>query len=268
MEVYAARMTVRSLRQWERWQAGAAIAGLLSALAYVGQIEVGRKLPFWAHLLITLFGATCTAIAILLPVREQRKQALLTEEAKSLAEREATIVRTGLQDFLSLVASLLVEIVGVSDVEEREKKKERLKQLVVALLGDKVGPERTRASFFTYKDNPSRRLVCENIWHGRDQGPKTEFAQGTDRGDYMLTKVDARESLFVRDVRDEKVPGWDYKGWEGERSYETFIATPVAVGDRIFGMLCLDGPTAGDLSDLDEASVRLFAHLLAAGLGM
>jgi len=269
-----ARCTVRcvtdqqqasSSRQWKRWQTGTLIAALLTAAAYVAQVEVGRTLPLWAHALITGFGACCTAVAIYLPVREQRRNRLLAHTAEILAGQAAGEMRTKLQDFLSLIASLLATIVRDQQNEQKcRNEKGRLKQLVVSLLAENIGPSRARSAFYAYVSGSRRALRFDDVWHGRDHPPITLFDNQSARGSFVLGKViDERDSLFITNMEIAIIPDW-----ENDRDYNTLIYVPVTAGEEIFGMLTIDAPSAGDLTEQDRVMTVLVGQLLAAGLGV
>jgi len=46
------------------------------------------------------------------------------------------------------------------------------------------------------------------------------------------------------------------------------IYVPVTAGEEIFGMLTIDAPSAGDLTEQDRVMTVLVGQLLAAGLGV
>ncbi|WP_459799775.1 hypothetical protein [Herbidospora sp. RD11066] len=241
-------------------------------MGYIAQVELGQELPFWGHISILAGGALSAAVAIVLPLREQKKQEILTHEATQLATIEAAKVRSGLQDRVFVLSTQVAVILEEPDRTRREIKKGQLKRLAVDLLCNRIDKQNVRASFLTYSEGPAgRRLACvDNLWHGRDRPPRTIFSEGTDRGSYMLQLVDERAFVLVKDVDSPgaRPPGWDMKGWNGERSYKTFTCATVALGDQVFGVLALDSPDPGGLTELDEQAVRLFALILAIGLAI
>ncbi len=258
--------------QWPRWRRLTYGAATLSGVGYIAQVQLGQELPFWGHIGLLAGGALSAAVAIVLPLREQKKQEILTQEATALATIEAAKVRSGLQDRVFVLSTQVAAIVEENDANRRDIRKGQLKRLAVDLLCNRIDQQNVRASLLTYFETPpGRRLFCaDNLWHGRDRPPRTIFAEGTDRGSYMLRMVDERGHILVRDVDSPggRPPGWDMKGWNGERSYKAFTCATVALGDQVFGVLALDSPVAGGLNELDEQAVRLFALLLAIGLAV
>jgi hypothetical protein len=170
-------------------------------------------------------------------------------------------MRIEMQEYLTPLVNLVADIASDKSTKSRRDKKAQLKQAVVRTAKDGTKAEGRRACFFDYEPGPPRSLTCNNIWIGRARRPTTTFVEGTALGDEMLRMVDDRESRRNEDVTVTPPPGF-----RGPKDYRTYIATSVAAGDLVFGMLTIDAPEPRSLTDDDEALMRLLAQLLAAGL--
>ncbi len=98
---------------------------------------------------------------------------------------------------------------------------------------------------------------------GRASKPRP-FKQGDrGRGDAAFTMIHSHEEpLFVEDVTQGTTPGWEGSG----KSYKTFISVPIRSTDTAFGMLTIDSPLPGSITENDKGIVLVLATLLAIAM--
>lgn len=244
------------------WLTGTLLSATASAIAYVMQVLVGSRLPSWMYWVLIVIGAACAFIAIYLPIRQQRLEEFAKVQAQVVAEQAAVTMRTEMQEYLTPLLNLLGDITSEKLAKARRDKAAQLKRAVVHTVRGVIKADgRHRACYFELVAGPPRQLRCDNIWAGRDKGPTSVFKAGEPAGDEMLRMVDARESRLNQDVSVNEPPGWP-----GNRAYTTYITTTVAAGGSVFGMLTVDAVQPCCLTTEDEASMRLLAQLLGAGL--
>jgi hypothetical protein len=236
-----------------RRQVATYAAGAIAAVAYVTQILLGFRLPGWLQLTIAAVGVVSTFVGIWLPSRA-------AVSARHVAERAASTQRQELQDLLAPVISLIGQITAESQPDQRRQHQVEIRRLITDSASDYIGGARTRACFFEYRSGPPAELVPIS-WKGRDSRPLTVFREDTDRGDSVIKMLQERKSIFYQNLDLDAPPGFP-----AHKPYKTFIATTVAGGDKIFGMLAIDGLSVGDLTEHDEVLMRLLAQLLSAGL--
>lgn len=130
-----------------------------------------------------------------------------------------------------------------------------------------AGQGRLRATYYrAYEANGNEVAHLAPDGHtGRGTTPQTIFRKGTPEGDYVFKMLDQDQKIFVQDTAECDLPGWD----PGRvRDYRTFISVPVRGRQKSYGMLTVDGPDAGELSDYDVMFIRCVGLLLAAGVAM
>lgn len=127
-----------------------------------------------------------------------------------------------------------------------------------------VHADRARACYFGLAEGSPRRLhPVDHV--GRSTAPTTVFEEGTQEGNSVFAALDRGEGRYVPSVDLEPPAGWNPAR---SRTYKTFIAVPVEVGGRIFGMLTLDSIRAEDLTGDEVPGLRLLADLLADALAI
>lgn len=106
---------------------------------------------------------------------------------------------------------------------------------------------------------------------GRGDRPQTIFVKGagSEEGDDVWKRAEEDVPRFVRSVKKEvkkkNLPGWDETR---VRSYKTFITVPIRAGDDLVGLLTINAPKPGDLSNNDVLTMQVMAGLLGTALGM
>lgn len=227
---------------------------VLSTLAS-GQFRWGNAW-FWA----LVVAAAGTWVTGRLSTRQAQRRQAAAEESERLA-RIGT--RIQIADVLRPLAETLAKMPLLSRAEKRQQC-ESMKRGVVDAVAELMGPERSRAGWFEYRDDRVPKLVpVAELRRGRADPQRTEFVQGTPEGDSALDLLENDTTRFCSDVELEPPPGWSS---ELHSSYRSFIAAPVVAEGRKFGMLTLDALEPGDLTEDDVYSISLLAKLLAAAL--
>ena len=86
---------------------------------------------------------------------------------------------------------------------------------------------------------------------GRKDVPRSFQSGDKGRGDRAFAVLKGGDAIFENDYSDEK------------RSYKTYLNVRIAAGDVGYGVLTVDAPVAGSLSESDLNLVSLLATLLA-----
>jgi hypothetical protein len=105
---------------------------------------------------------------------------------------------------------------------------------------------------------------------GRDNEVMTTFDDTSERGRHAIDLVIKKgDPILVENVKTRKKkkkkaipPGWSD---DGDTSYKTFISAGVRGPDMGYGMLTVDAPKPGDLSDYDKSVVNFLGLILALG---
>lgn len=164
---------------------------------------------------------------------------------------------------------LLQQLVKVSEAEPGHRKHTQLSGLVrVAIESARhvAGQRRLRATYYRIRPADARKneRFSPEGHTGRGTKPKTVFSRGTANGNFVFKKMEDNEPIFVGDVDKCDLPGWKARS----RDYKTFISVPVRGESRVYGMLTVDAPTVGELTEYDESFIKCVGLLLASGIAM
>jgi transcriptional regulator with GAF, ATPase, and Fis domain len=170
-------------------------------------------------------------------------------------EREAARFRVAIKDALQPLAILMAETADGSKKEREAALGQAAQQVVGALALLLKDIDRRRA--VVYALDPAHRVMRSIAHAGRGRAPR-DFVAGTPRGDTALRMLAEGEPVLVPDLA-----GWPHAWAAAGSEYTTFVAVPIVAGQVAFGMVTVDAPHAGDLTDTDMQLVVLFANLLA-----
>jgi putative methionine-R-sulfoxide reductase with GAF domain len=165
---------------------------------------------------------------------------------------------------------VLDQLVNLAEAESVPSEHSRLHALVRASIESArhiAGQGRVRATYYRAYDQVGRnkaQLVPDGHT-GRAKAPQSVFIRGTPAGDHVFKKLENNETIFVPDTSQASLPGWDAKR---ARDYETFICVPVRGSKKVYGMITVDSPKAGDLTENDVLFVKCIGLLLAAGVAV
>jgi GAF domain-containing protein len=125
--------------------------------------------------------------------------------------------------------------------------------------------DRARATIFERRVRGEGEVLSPGPSMGQGDKPRSVFARGTPAGDEVWAAVDTDTTRFCRDVLRYPPAGW---ASDGPRSYQTFITVPIRTGDRVHGILTLNAPNPGDLTDEDVGVMLVIASLLGAAYAL
>jgi hypothetical protein len=134
----------------------------------------------------------------------------------------------------------------------------RAVEAAAAIIGP--GDLKVRSCYYELEAGPPKRLVLNNQ-AGRDSTVLTRFEDSDGRGKAAITMVETNgKETFCVDVG--KLPPPDWKD-DGDSSYKTFISLPVVARGTAYGMLTVDAPQPGDLTEHDVSALKTMAELIA-----
>ena len=168
-------------------------------------------------------------------------------------------------DGLEPLLQQLVEVCEANPGEDRNKQLAALVRVAIEAARHMAGQRRVRATYFRVHRSrgPRRESLRAMYYTGRGTKPKTEFSRGTEAGDHVFKVLNDNDTVFIKDTGNCTLPGWNSTR---KRDYRTFIAVPVRGEARIYGMLSVDAPAVGELTQTDEMFVRCVGLLLASGI--
>jgi GAF domain-containing protein len=222
-----------------------------------------NDLSGWALTASLAGGGVLTVLAVGMPMLAERRAASRAATAEQIAEDAAARMQLVVDDALEPLAYLIGRITDRRGSQlhggEVHELQGQATVVVLAAAAEVLGADRLRSCFFALDGDRTLRPAG---FHGRAEQPRSVFVAGTLIGDYALGLLERREDLFCPDITADPPPGWQ----PGGHAYRTFLAVPVATEARAFGIMTIDGLSAGDLTADDVAAARVFARLLAVAL--
>mgnify|MGYP000851691049 CR=1 FL=1 len=169
-----------------------------------------------------------------------------------------------------------LSIMAKEPVEQRSTKlRETISSCVSCASGLAGEHVRTRATYYirttrNFKRKDRREVFVPDITVGRGDEPRSRFFKGDGgEGDAVWAKAEADDHTFIVDTdrayKDGLLPGWDASR---KRAYRTFITVPIRSGDRLAGLLTVNAPKPGDLTEEDVGTMRVIASLVGTAIGM
>jgi hypothetical protein len=129
-------------------------------------------------------------------------------------------------------------------------------------IGGVQQPCKTRATFYLFD---GQKLTRRNFagWAGA-QAPRLEWDfERSEHEAEVIKFARGEDARLVRNLATEPPPHFmDIGG----RSYKSFVAVPVRVGNKSFGLLTADADRAYALNHVDRGFLILLAGVLGAGL--
>lgn len=243
-----------------RWDVTTGITASCSALAYVVAL-FAEDASTLGRVSIGIVGALFLIVSVVTPAREVSRQRIARKAAEELCEDAVAEERTVLEDLLAPAVSLLGEVISAPNASTRSTYQQQMKQLVVDLAAEKIGPPRTRACLLEIVPGPPRILKCNSVWKGRSARPYLCFEEGMNDGsDSIIDVAENRGRVYIENVDDPNI------AFPAGADFKTFMAVTVWGGTRSHGCLSIDAEEAGALSATEQVLLTILAELLGAAL--
>ena len=252
---------------------GAILAFGASFFAFFGERD--------AIVLVWLFiaGSVGTCLAVVSPISEAR------ESHRRIAEleedlRDAAVIQTqavedakseGRAEFLLIVdfairplLEKLGPLVRSRLVATKTELATELKGMALSALKEVIDPSipRLRANYFKLKFPPSGQGPYLQDPVSTAKAPRSHFDLGdkTTESDAILEMLGKTDYVFTADWAEDPPRGFDTTK---ERGYRTFISASASDGMDVDGMISVDSPEAGSLTEADATVVQLVGTIIA-----
>ena len=201
------------------------------------------KVAFYVVSAVALVGALLFSLA-----REYRREKMEEAiDAKRLREAEES--QSVIDGQLSPVLQLLAELVATDDADKRRETAGEVRSAVVVAASIIVGSANVRANLFETEPEAGGHCMRPKLFHGRGQKSQRVFRPG----DPTMDKALAAQYRFVDQVDPDQ-----------GLAYETFLTHPITDGTHVYGVLTVDAPRTGDLSEERDINiVRVLATIAA-----
>lgn len=213
-------------------------------------------------------GVAGTLLAVIMPVWETRAS---NRKIAQLQGEVADAKREGRAEFLLVVDFVirpLLEKLGTLVRARHSTTKKRLaaelKGMALSALKEVIDPSipRLRANYFKLKyppsgDGPYLQDPVSTATAPRD---RFDLGNGLPESDAILHMLGEAGYVFTADCVESPPIGFDATK---ERVYRTFISAAAYDGRDVDGMLSVDSPEAGSLTDADATVVQLVASIIA-----
>lgn len=243
---------------WIKWRSTLIVTLAFVAGAIFQALLRATNDPLWLGLSIAVGVVGVIAVPLI--------KDLDTRAEKRLLEK----YQTRIHDSLTPVLQLHVQLSEAIDKGQQSKLLQRLLATCLVAAKHGAGEGRVRASYFRVYPrigSKKERLLPESSV-GRHTGATSTFEKGTKAGNEVFRRLNENLTTFEPDV--SKIEASRFPGWNPskKRDYKSFVSVPVRGEDRIYGMLTVDSPEVGDLTEYDEMYVRCIGLLLASGIAI
>lgn len=122
-----------------------------------------------------------------------------------------------------------------------------------------------RASYYLLaRDKDGWRRLYDPKSRGRADQASTDFVERDDPDHPIWTMMSARDSdcVIYREPDDQPRVDWSSK------PYKTFVSVPIQADSVVFGMLSVNAPQVGDLTEVDRLAVIAMARIMATTLAL
>lgn len=226
----------------------AAAAVLLST---IGDLSGGDQvLRFW-------LGLTCALVNVLTSLAiDWWRRSVETAGSQEVAQYSITL-SNAIQPMAERIASM-----PMPDSRARKRSADKVLGLAVSslqlLLRD---VENIRVVVYILNSRQDSLEVEYNA--GRRDKPRPFKLGDGGRGDAAFNMItQGSDALYIADVEAGQTEGWKGSG----SGYATFITAPIRADTHAYGMLTVDAPNPGDLSENDKPILVVLATLLAIAL--
>lgn len=258
--------TLGRLSLWlrDKWILTGTIALAAGALAFLPRYAVdgAGKMSDSALAAVTILGVAAAIAAALDKVADKH--------SKKLDELEALGEQTAGGRAISAIAVLMEEIHDGAFVTPalRKDRWTTLRASLATAAAAVPTAENVRATYYPLTKDPSGwRELKDPKSRGRgnrqDQAD-SEFFEASDPSHPVWKIMDARDTAceIISEPDENAGVVWS------EKPYKTFISVPVKADKVQFGLLSVNAPVVGDLTELDRLSLIALARTMAAILAL
>ncbi|EAR24276.1 hypothetical protein A20C1_00275 [marine actinobacterium PHSC20C1] len=238
----------------------AGIAGAVVAQMVVGFAEVEHRLLFVAIAVVsTLFSVGAEQ---LLRKRDLGKAAIKDD----YEEGRLTQFRSAMRGALAPIAIFSADVATAksSGLDSKDVILGRMSQAIVDAIVRIVGNQSEatlRSAYYAFGHDSNGDYLERKTFSGRSgSDPRQFFRAGTRDGNHLIKLTREDKIVFVPDVSESHVTPTN----PGE--YAAVIACSITAGERPFGILTVDSPDAGELTEDDKQLILVIARLFAAAL--
>jgi hypothetical protein len=248
----------------DKWVLTGCIALAAAALALLPRyaVDAQGKMLDWALLIVTALGIAAAMAAAL--------DKFADKHSKKLDALEAIGEQTAGGRAVSAIVVLMEEIHDGAFVGSamRRDRWTTLRASLAAAAAAVPTAENVRATYYPLsKDVNDWRELKDPKSRGRgnrqDQAD-SEFFEAKEPDHPIWKIMDARDTACEIISEPDENCGVD---WD-EKPYKTFISVPVKAGKVQFGLLSVNAPVVGDLTELDRLSLIALARTMGAILAL
>jgi putative methionine-R-sulfoxide reductase with GAF domain len=234
-----------------------AVAVLAAVGAYVFSAQSGKESGSQRGWLLVA-GVACVALTVVAGAVKQLRDARRVASAEQIAIEAEEELGTALNGAFAPITGYLGELADATSPTGRAIIAGKIRQAVVDAAVSLTVPG-ARSAF--YRRSPDGRRLFRDAYAGRSTLPRFSFVAGTPDGDTVLDLVERGDLVFVADVEADPMITPSAPG-----TYRSVIAVAVTAGRQRIGMLTVDAPELGELTETDVEMVRVLANLLGSGL--
>lgn len=226
---------------------------------------------------LLVLGLVGTCLAVAFPIAEAREShSKIAELEKNLTDAKAAQTkavedakREGRAEFLLILdfairplLEKLGPLVRSRLVATKNKLATELKGMAISALKEVIDPSirRLRANYYKLEYPGGRPILQDAI--STATAPRSRFDLGdeTVESDAILAMLASSDYVFTADWEEDPPPGFDVTK---KRSYRTFISASASDGMDVDGMISVDSPEAGSLTEADATLVQLVGTIIA-----
>jgi transcriptional regulator with GAF, ATPase, and Fis domain len=250
-------MTAGRVATWlrDRWVLAVIICVAAVAVGVLPRVAVDAagKMHPWALTLVTV-SAVIAAAAVLLDRVADWHSKQVDAQAEQGRKRATENMLNDLLNLLDEAADLSFASGAARDA--------RLHVLEVhaASVAASVAVSNVRATYYQVEpDEDGWRSITKPKSRGRSGDSHTTFIEKDEQDHPIWAALGGRDTDCKIYNAPDPTPRVDWQS----RDYKTFISVPVKVEGVVFGMLTVNAPRVGDLTELDRLTTVTIARLLA-----
>lgn len=165
--------------------------------------------------------------------------------------------------YVAPISEALARFVRLKNTEERNRLRGQLANMILNAMLELSGCVDARVAFYAYNQapNPDERDLVLSHWYGRRTRPRQIFKRAdTDPRSQAVHRLVLDLAVELDDNVATSKDAHLYAG----KDYTTYLAASVFAGNEPLGMLAIDSPVAGSLTESHKEVIKALAPLLAA----